>query len=606
MPRVNRRRRIGISGLVLWALGTALCVITWGRTGDIVVDFGHELYAADQIAHGRVLYRDVFYLYGPLPVYVNAAAMSVSGAGVTAVRAVNLLVLIAAAALVYRIVLVITDQFTATTAGVVFLTTFAFCSTTTIANYNFITPYSHGATYGLALGLAVVAMCGRLARTGRPIDAACIGVLTGLSVMTKPEMFLGCLTAATAGIAAAMSIHAGAWPMRKLGLLLAWFIGGIIVPPLLGWMAMCRALPPKTAAAMVSGWGYVRGDILLRSKFYRWGLGIDDVSRSLMLMARSTLLYASIAAALLGFAVVVRRLSAEAAKWAMVGAFIAIFGVVLMFGNDRTWENAGRGLPVFCACACGIALVGVLKRWRDVPPQRLVTSLSLSILALALLAKMILNARVTHYGFVLAAPATVLFVTWLCGWMPAIADESGWHGGVVRAGGLAVALAVAVFYALMTLQVRAMRSYPVELPGGTINQMPYDAPVFDAASAIERSTNPDTTLAVIPDAAGLNYLTGRANPTPCDSLNPMEMAQLGEANVLRQFQKTPPDLILLLDEDFTNDGYRGFGIDYGRDLAAWIGKEYQIAGHFSRGDAAPGRPGVQVLIRRETTRPATQ
>src|SRR5229473_4248814 len=53
--------------------------LTWGHWGDIQIDCGRELYVPVQILRGKLLYRDLWYPYGPLEPYLAAALLWVFG-----------------------------------------------------------------------------------------------------------------------------------------------------------------------------------------------------------------------------------------------------------------------------------------------------------------------------------------------------------------------------------------------------------------------------------------------------------------------------------------------------------------------------------------------
>src|SRR5271168_3446695 len=56
-----------------------IVLLTWGHWGDIQVDCGKELYVPYEILRGKLLYRDIFYPYGPLPPYLGALLIELFG-----------------------------------------------------------------------------------------------------------------------------------------------------------------------------------------------------------------------------------------------------------------------------------------------------------------------------------------------------------------------------------------------------------------------------------------------------------------------------------------------------------------------------------------------
>ena len=54
--------------IVIWA---ALLHATWATWGNLTIDSGHEMYVPTVLSEGKMLYRDVWFMYGPLAPYFN-------------------------------------------------------------------------------------------------------------------------------------------------------------------------------------------------------------------------------------------------------------------------------------------------------------------------------------------------------------------------------------------------------------------------------------------------------------------------------------------------------------------------------------------------------
>jgi hypothetical protein len=62
--------------LLVWA---GLFWGTWAHWGDVVIDTGREVYVPGLLAEGKTLYKDVWYLYGPLAPYFNSLLFRIFG-----------------------------------------------------------------------------------------------------------------------------------------------------------------------------------------------------------------------------------------------------------------------------------------------------------------------------------------------------------------------------------------------------------------------------------------------------------------------------------------------------------------------------------------------
>ena len=134
MPKhVSLRERIrdgGYAPLIVMGAHAALFLgltwWSWRKWPDPLIDFGRELYVPWQITEGRVLYRDIESLFGPLSPYVNALWFRLFGVSLTTLVICNLAILAATTAGIYHIVRVSTDRTTATVAGLATLLLFGF------------------------------------------------------------------------------------------------------------------------------------------------------------------------------------------------------------------------------------------------------------------------------------------------------------------------------------------------------------------------------------------------------------------------------------------------------------------------------------------------
>jgi 4-amino-4-deoxy-L-arabinose transferase-like glycosyltransferase len=91
------------------------------------------------------------------------------------------------------------DRFTATASCCIFLCVFGFAQLTATANYNFVAPYSHELTHGMALSVGMILCLSQYSLKRKRRWAALAGLLFGLTFLTKPEVFVA--AAAAAGVA---------------------------------------------------------------------------------------------------------------------------------------------------------------------------------------------------------------------------------------------------------------------------------------------------------------------------------------------------------------------------------------------------------------------
>ena len=92
-----------------WA-GPSLIVIvfsvmafwSWRKWPDLLVDFGQQLYIPWQLAGGKLLYKDIVILHGPLSQYFNAFWFKLFGPSLTVLIFVNLAILACITVVIYK------------------------------------------------------------------------------------------------------------------------------------------------------------------------------------------------------------------------------------------------------------------------------------------------------------------------------------------------------------------------------------------------------------------------------------------------------------------------------------------------------------------------
>lgn len=564
------------------AIGGALSFWLWGRTGELLIDFGNELYVSWQLSTGRVLYRDVQSIYGPLSPNFNALMMRLFGPGLATILFANLLVLIAVVVLLYPLLRAISSAWTAFSATIFFLVVFALSAPIPMANYNFLTPYTHAITHGFLLCLGAIWCVDWFFRRGSIWAVGAGGILTGAAFLTKPEMALGCALTFCLGIAGAI------WARRdrRIALISSAGLASAALPVLGAWIVYARWLPASVALGSISGgWQYLNKPFVSATPFYVSQLGIDNFCDSFCRLALYTGLYVAVGVFLRLTATIGAKVSrGRGSVAAILGLLVAavFISVVQYVGMryDSFWPDAARGFPLFAIAALFAGGIRVYRR-RGVAGRRAVLEWTFAVLSLALLVKIFFNVRVYHYGFVLAAPCGLLAVIALLEWLPkctSLRDESAL---IARLG--ALGLLAAVMIESIVLTHRTLEEHSVAIPlafGGTAH---VEGDSANAAEAIRWLDAHPGTIAVLPDAAGINYAAGRTNATRYAVLHPMVLAMYGQPDVLADFQRNPPDYILIMSFDEGAFGPRFFGVDYGVDLFRWIKRNYRSLGIFQGG-----------------------
>jgi hypothetical protein len=231
---------------------------------------------------------------------------------------------------------------------------------------------------------------------------------------------------------------------------------------------------------------------------------------------------------------------------------------------------------------------------RGVRGPRNRSALALTVFAVTLLAKMLLNVRTAHYGFALAMPAALVASTVLVGWLPALLDRLGARGDVFLACALAVLAVFAGRHVEATGVWYARKSEMVGEGRDAFRADARGALVREAVSRVRASGA--ASAAVLPEGVMINYLARTPAPTPYVTFLPPEEILFGDDAWTGAFHASPPDLVIWAPRDASEYGAAPFGVGFGRALATWVGRTYTDAGEISA-------PGVGLAFRVLIPRP---
>ncbi len=549
---------------------------TWLTWCDPIVDFGRELYLAWQIAEGRVLYRELYSTFGPLSPHVNALWFELFGVSLRSLVVANFLVLAVAVTLLYRLMVTMSDRLAATVGCVAFFLLFAFSQYLSTANYNWICPYSHEMTHGTMLALGALWCLARFTGNRQARWLAIGGALTGLTFLTKLEIFVPAAIGMLAGLIGLARIERPGWPTFTRWL--AWWVASIVAVVLIAFVCLLSVLPAADALRGTLGmWMYMfDSDVTVAQKFYRVGAGLDDVPGNLREMF------------LLSMAVSLPLIVALSLKRAVYGVVVAVLTVAAIVALNRhgwiDWEHIARPLPLLAAI-CVMVLTVRCRRPGDA------AVMAFAWFALLMLLKMILNARIHGYGFVLAMPATMLLI------MVSVALLPRWLESHRRSGMAIRIVAIALWACLAGYHL----SFNTLRMAGKDQWMGANADAFradgraEAFNQVLSEVSGADSMIVFPEGPMLNYLARVPSPVPYLLYIPHQVDVVGEQRMLTQMRESPPDVVVVVSRRFTEYGTRGFAAGYAQTIGDWIDQTYGKPTRSFRHEPQQGRP-VQVWL----------
>jgi hypothetical protein len=565
----------GLGGAAVAICFAVLTVQTWRKWGDMLVDFGVQLYLPWKLAAGAVLYRDVHYLTGgPLSQYYHACLFRLFGVSVLTLVVSNLVILFLLVVLVYCCFYRNSDAWTATVAGLALLLVFAFGHYTEYGVFNYVTPYSHELVHGLALSVVVLWLLARWVLEERVLLALLAGIGSGLVLLTKPEVFL----ALTLAQAASLALF---WREKQKPVLLARSVlamagGSILAPVGFFFYFIQHEGFSQSLRSVLWAWVAVLSNGAANNNFYRQWMGFNAPANHLKWMLLET---AGLAAIVGAYAALFRR-RLDGWKGVTLLLLAGISAVYLSHTFHWGAGNCGYCLPGACLASLGLL---VWRAHKLGPGHVQPFPLLWGVFSLALLAKLGLFPRVWHYGFVLAMPAFLDAIYLLLWQLPGLLESLGGRTFFFR---IVISLGLLVGFRELWLDSQYIYDQRTVLVGHGSDRMLVFKPSFRAngvalggvADWMQTNTPSHGTLAVLPEGAMLNYLLRRDNPTGYLRWNPAESAVFGQDNMTRAFTNARPDFIVLVQHDASEFGLKPFGQDErdGLALKQWIDAHYRM------------------------------
>lgn len=574
--------RLRAAGLAVPAIAVFgfLAFFTWRRSGDFMIDFGRELYIPWLLSEGAVLYGDVDSLMGPAAAYINATLFDLAGPSLSALLVANLVVAAIAAFLIHAFFDGVVRASTRLVLVLLFIVVSCFSHLAGHGNYSFITPYSHEATYGFVFALIALVSLTKWMDSGARRWTLICGLGLGLTFLTKPEIFVATAMACATGWVLHRWQEHPAGAESSAGSLV--FFGAALSVPLLATLLFMIAMPAQHATAAALG-AWVNVDAVKAygsGTYYRSVAGLDAPGANFVRM----LAYAAAGLALLALSVVSDRILGARLKDS--GRARVLATVVLGIGAVATipyvpWFSVPRGFPALVLAAGAVAALQAHRHRREPARQGWIVLLVWAVFSLALLAKIMLATGLSHYGFYQALPATLFLAAIGLDVIPALLEESAGGGMIVRRAAMVFTTVFATYYAAYSFSSYTARSVPLGTSAGSM--LFWNADVSSDGELLQRlldtirTTLPaDATLAVLPEGAGINFLTRRRNPTPHISVMPPELSAYGEAEVVADFRRRPPSYVVLWPRDLRDYGLGRFSHDrtYGPRLLAWLEADY--------------------------------
>lgn len=605
--RPNGRIPFQLILVSLFCLGVCSCLlaVSWGRWGEFLIDYGREVSIPWRIYRGELLYRDISFAYGPLSPYVQALLFSVFGLHLRVVLIADACILAVILAATARLVFLASDASVAVCSVMVLFVISGLNHMMGIAIFNLLTPYSHALTYGLALSLCALVVLSRQAVKPTSGKALVIGLLTGLVVLTKPEVLIGLAAGLLAG--GFLLWRDPDYPGQRLAHHLCVFSLGGVAPSAVTYCVLAVVASPGQAGLfMWRAWGPIFESRVTNLAFIQhFVFGTRELAANLGALGRSLVENVLIGAYIVSLGVLAKHFGR---RFFVLGPVVAVALTGYLYfclprGEiQRLVVDIPRAWPTLMA---GLLAWLLWRRWRGpratpVTPG-LVALCSLTALALALCVKIFINATLLHYGAMLLGPAGAVWTIILLWFLPGLRREAPNYRPTAFAGALTLLILFLWPILVQSRSYFATRTERVSTPQGSLVLDGRGVAVRALIAWLDREATPGDTLAILPEGAMLNFLSGHPNPTAYDNILLWDCLLQGEKRIEDDFRAAAPDWIVLMHRPTPEYEIGMFCQGYGQGLCRWIADNYEQAALWGDVPNRDNRFGIMVLRHRKQT-----
>lgn len=529
--------------------------LSWLKWGDLIIDTGRELEVPARLAQGDILYRDVFYLYGPFSPYFNALIYKIFGTHLLPVIMAGLLVAGLTTVMVYRLSRLFLSRFFATLTALQFLFVLCFNHHVYLANYTFVLPYSFPATHGILFALCALYFFMKKRKRDTLFSRNSVSLFLFLCLVTRLEIGIMLGTSLLAGIALRRdwrnALAVLLWPfLAALGLLAGF------------WLASGGHLGRSN---LLDLW---HSNVQVANPFISWLSGAGALTANLMTMLKSLSGYVSTGgiALLCGFLLT----KAKGTDWKRRAAqiFIVLAGLAGLWFLTQTFLTADiqyRALPFFLT-------VGILFGFLRDP--RLAV---LCLFSLLMILRMVLHVHPGHYGFYLLVPGLIALGVLTFRIVPGLLKSEllrkAWTIGFAC---VFVLLGWQQF--TLTRYAYNLKTMKMETPRGTIIGFPDDRTIgsADLVNFLYQHTKPEDKVVVFPEGLAINFFAGRPNPLYDYSFLPQDLTDPAlERSIVGEMKQKRVDYVVILNRPVQEYGRQGFGIDYAHIIWSHIREDYE-------------------------------
>jgi len=566
-PRVpwNRSTLLAFVSLVL--LWLFRMYSTWATWGNLSIDSGHEAYIPALLAQGKMLYRDVLWMYTPLAPYINSVLFRAFGARLEVLYWAGSLAALGSALLLFLVGKQLSSRLVGWTAGCVILLqafhAWHFC---------FPLPYSFAAVYGCLAACLFLWCAVHLLASKHWIWNVAAGFCAAVALLLKMEIGTACY-ASLVVIALLIARLERSWKFLSKTFLAA-LPGLAVCGFVIHWM-ISIAGPSFITQENILSWPTAYF-MKVYGKIWLAKTGVDLTPHSLEQAALRAIFFvvAMLEAYLVGWWT---RRDARSIALRIV-LFIGLVGYAAAMRWDLLGTFAGVFFPRDMVLYVSIGAAFALWFFTRQPSPEAAGIAAMAVFSAILAGRLLLRMSPGGYPIYYNGPVVLAFLIFLRPMIP----RTGRSPRIILRSELLLCLGCVGVVAFQSVRLIADPSDLVTLrtDRGTIRVPSQIAANYRAAIQFVKEKNKNGELILsVPEDTSLYFLSGQECPTRIFQFSPGVVAP-GKMTreVIDQVESKNVAYLIWSNRTYADYGTPVFGVDYDRTLGDYLKAHYHEVG----------------------------
>lgn len=504
--------------LILWILCIFGLIFFCGHYSGILIDFGREVYYPEQILEGKILYKDLFNIYGPLSYQINAVLYKIFGAKLLTLYASGCICSILTVSSIYLIAKRFLSEFLSFCAGL-FTIAAGVCA---VSIFNFHFPYSWALLYGLNTFLFSLYFLLKYEGEKKSSFLCASAFLAGISTTCKYDFLLYSFIVLFF-ILKAKDLKAFLCfifaPVFSFGSL---FIQGMRIEDLINQIVITAAM----AKSKTLTYFYQNSGIYFHPK---------ALLTDFIIFLKTAVPFVGIL-----FGVSRNKKIVTVISWIL---FLLLLDTKTMFGF----------LPLFL-------LVFACAGYKKISSSLAVLIIS----ALAVCAKVFWVMLLGSYGNYYVSIALVAFFALLFKLLPQKLEKTA---GIYL-------IAVSVILMCQNFHLRTFANEKIQTPKGTIYTVKKLSESTNKLIEFLNSTNEKDNVVIFPEGMTVNFLSERKSDDFYNSLLPLYIETFGEDKIVNHYKKTKPEYIIFNNLNMKDYYFNYICQDYALSFCGFVQENY--------------------------------